>query len=160
MGTSTRTARTSAAATADRGPSMYPPVGASGRPVMAVAGVDVEVLSTDVHEGTERLTCITFPVPGERDLWAIVSLGRADGSHWMIGIGGWQLDEYPTITSAVEAVCNRITRAQILNRTRHEREIGEAERALRALREATPAAPAGACPLIDAWPASGTCVID
>lgn len=157
MGTNTRTARTSTAGTSSL---KFPALGASGRPVMAVAGVDVEVISTDVHEGTERLTCITFPVPGETDLWAMVSLGRGDGSRWMIGIDGWQLDEYPTITSAVSAVCNRVTRAQILNRTRHERQIGEAERALRLLREATPSAPAYACPTVGEWPVSGSCVID
>lgn len=139
--TITRTAAT-AASTSD-----YPPAGATGRRVVNVVGVNVEVYATDQHDGGERLTRIAFPIPGERgNMWAVVGLSQLDGSRWMVGFGGygWQHDEYPTIVAAVEAVCSPAARAQMLARSAHWHRVHELERELAKLRDTEPEVPAGA----------------
>lgn len=147
--THTRTAAGRSTAAAARGPAGgdYPPVGATGRRVVQIAGVDVEVYATDVHDGDERVTCAAFPIRDQRpEQWAVVSLGQLDGSRWMVAFGGygWQHDEWPSIVAAVEAVSDRKVRQQMLARTAHEHAVRKTEHELRMLHESQPEAPAGA----------------
>ncbi|HKT03509.1 MAG TPA: hypothetical protein VJT31_28610 [Rugosimonospora sp.] len=125
-------------------------VGQFGHRVIEVGPVDVEVWTTDQHEGDIRVTSVAFPIPGVRgairDRWAVVQIGQLDGSRWTVGIGGWLHVDYPTMLAAVEAVCDPTARAQMLAFSRHWDQIFAAEARGRALRGSQPPRPAGACP--------------
>lgn len=150
--TSTRTAAPTPRPAAER-------VGASGRRVAVVDGVAVEVNYTDIHDGGERITSVSFPLPGDSSgSWAVVQIGQLDGSRWAVGFGGygWHHDEFPTLLEAVAAVRDPKTRRAIVTRTEYFRRLAE-------LRRACPPPPPGAvvdqaaAELLGVWPAS--CVV-
>lgn len=131
-----------------RDSGVYAQVGASGHPVVNIAGVDVEIshTMTHPHTGETVVGSVWFPVPGTNadGIWAGVQVGCFDPLSYMIGWGGWQHDEYPTLESAVAAMLDPKVRARIEARTAHARRIADLEQRVRELRAAWPDAPAGA----------------
>lgn len=119
--------------------------GQNGTATATIAGELVEVLDSD----TDGPTSVRFPLfPGAAD-WAIVQIGQADRSRWMVGVDGWLPCEWPTIESAVEAVTNPATLRTLRSLDKWHREIAVAEQRLRDLYAAQPATPAGV--VEDGW---------
>jgi hypothetical protein len=116
--------------------------GAFGYPVTQLAGVEVEIRLVRDVDGEQQLSSVAFPVPGTGGAWAVVQLGCP--GRWMVGFGGWQHDEFPTIEAAVSAIRDPAQRRLIEARTKHYRAIGELEQRARDMRANPPAAPTGA----------------
>jgi hypothetical protein len=138
----TRRTRTRRADVADATATVarpHSPVGASGNRVVNVGPIAVEVFG----QRGDMITSVGFPLPDEPGTWAVVQISQDDGTRWMLGLRGWQHDEYPTLHAGVEALCDRKTRVALVARTAHARKIAAAEHELRAIVAAMPTAPEG-----------------
>lgn len=148
--TRTRTARPAASTRVTAGLSVFSQpnrcVGQFGARTVLVGDVLVEVDADEVRDGETFVRRVSFPIPGEGGVWAIVGgVERLDGSQaWMVGIDGWQHDMFPSLLAAVEAVCTPATLRAIIARTAHWATVHAAEASLRALHAAEPTSIPGA----------------